>query len=517
MVASTLQIGWDEQSWQRRLIERDPQLHIHLLGIGGSGISPIAHVLLDMGIQVSGSDRQPNAITKQLAERGATIAPQQVADNLLNLPTDQRPDLVLISSAVSRENPERQAAETLGIPVVKRFDFLPVLLTGRRVIAVAGTHGKSSTTAMLVHILMRAGLGPGYIIGANLPEIGNAAAGTSPLFVIEADEYDHMFLGLQPAVAIITNVEWDHPDFYPTPASFRRAFMQFVDNVDRHGLIITCRDDEGAEQLRAYGASRGADWITYGLDAEADLQATDVQPIVGSGYHAELMHWGLPACELHLEVPGQHNIRNALAAIAAAVWCEVEINDACHALESYHGVARRFQQVGEIAGIRVIDDYAHHPTEIKASLSAARDRFPTQRIWAVFQPHTFSRTRNLLNEMAQSFDAADQVIVTDIFAAREQDDGTVSAQSIVAASPHPAIEHVGGLADSAEYLAANVQPGDVVIVLGAGDSYRIGELLLAQLSDMHTLEQEQQESQQENGQEDSQENPAKNIEEDATA
>ena len=193
------------------------------------------------------------------------------------------------------------------------------------------------------------------------------------------------------------------------------------------------------------------------------------------------------------------------------------INDACHALQSYHGVARRFQQVGEIAGVRVIDDYAHHPTEVKASLSAARDRFPTQRIWAVFQPHTFSRTRNLLNEMAQSFEAADQVIVTDIFAAREQDDGTVNAQAIVAASPHPAIEYVGGLAESAEHLAANVQPGDVVIVLGAGDSYRISELLLAQLNDMHTLEHDQQESQQENGQENSPKNTEENTEEDATA
>ena len=478
-----------EHTWQTRLIERDPELHIHLLGIGGAGLSPIAHVLLDLGIKVSGSDRQPNAMTARLADRGASIAPQQSADNLLNLPADQRPDLVLISSAVNRENPERLAAEALDIPVVKRFDFLPVLLTGRRVIAVAGTHGKSSTTAMIVHILIRAGLGPGYIIGADIPDIGNAAAGSSPYFVIEADEYDHMFLGLQPTVAIITNVEWDHPDFFPTPASFRRAFMQFVDNVDRGGLVITCRDDEGAEQLRAYGFSRGPDWITYGMDAAADLQATEVQPTATGGYQTELLHWNLPAGTLRLEVPGQHNVRNALAAIAAAVWCDVEISDACHAIQSYRGVARRFQQVGDVAGVRVIDDYAHHPTEIKATLSAARDRFPAQRIWAVFQPHTFSRTRNLLKEMAHSFSDADQVIVTDIFAAREQDDGTVSPQAIVDASPHHAITHVGGLVGSADYLAAHVQAGDVVVVLGAGDCYRISQLLLVQLQDRQSAEQ----------------------------
>ena len=493
MLDSSSHTGQGDPSWRTRLIERDPQLHIHLLGIGGSGLSPIANVLLDMGVKVSGSDRQPNAMTARLAARGATVMPQQAAENLLNLPADQQPDVVLISSAVSAENPERQAAEALGIPVVKRIDFLPALLDGRRVIAVAGTHGKSSTTAMIVHILVRAGLAPGYIIGADMPDVGNAAAGTSSYFVIEADEYDHMFLGLKPTVAVITNVEWDHPDFYTTPASFRRAFMQFVDNVDRRGLIITCRDDEGAEQLRAYGYSRGPDWITYGLDPAADLQAVDVEPVAGSGSRAQLMHWGLPTCSLELEVPGVHNVRNALAAVAAAVWCDVYIDDACHALHSYHGVARRFQQVGEADGVRIIDDYAHHPTEIMATLGAARDRFPTRRIWAVFQPHTFSRTRNLLTEMANSFAAADQVVVTDIYAAREKDDGTVKAADIVAASPHPAICHAGGLVESAEYLAERVQPGDVVVVLGAGDSYRIGELLLAHLKDKKEIEQGQQE------------------------
>lgn len=488
MEASSSRPGWDHQSWRTRLVERDPKLHIHLLGIGGAGLSPIAQVLLDMGIKVSGSDRRPNAMTERLASRGATIAPQQAAENLLDLPADQRPDVVLISSAVSAENPERKAAEALGIPVVKRIDFLPALLEGRRVIAVAGTHGKSSTTAMIVHILLRAGLAPGYIIGADLPDIGNAAAGSSPYFVIEADEYDHMFLGLRPEVAVITNVEWDHPDFYTTPASFRRAFMQFVDNVNRSGLIITCRDDEGAEQLRAYGYSRGPEWITYGFDPEAELQATEVQPIPGSGYKAEIIHWRMPACTLTLQVPGQHNVRNALAAIAAAVWCDVPLDDACHALYSYGGVARRFQKLGEVSGVQIYDDYAHHPTEINATLSAARDRFPTQRIWAIFQPHTYSRTRTLLNEMAHSFTAADEVVITDIFAAREKDDGSINAAAIAAASPHPAIRHVGGLVEAAEYVGNRVQPGDVVIVLGAGDSYRIGELLLAQLRDKRTVE-----------------------------
>lgn len=469
--------------WAARLEQRDPHLHIHLLGIGGSGMSPIAQVLLDLGVKVSGSDRQPNAMTARLAERGVNVALQQSAANLLDVAPDQRPDVVLISSAINSENPERKAAEELGIPVVKRLDFLPALLAGRRVIAVAGTAGKSTTTAMIVHILTRAGLGPGYIIGADLPKIGNAAAGTSPFFVIEADEYDHMFLGLKPTTAVITNVEWDHPDCYPTPASFRRAFMQFIENVDRRGLVISCRDDEGAEQLRAYGYTRGPDWITYGLDPTADLQANDLQPVAGGGSQVELMHWGMPAGILTLEVPGRHNVLNALAAIAAAVWCEVTIVDACNFLSDYQGAARRFQLLGEVSGVTIIDDYAHHPTKISATLNAARDRFPTRRIWAVFQPHTYSRTRSLFDEFANSFGTADQVIVTDIFAAREKDDGTVNAAALVAASPHPAIRYISGLVECAEYLADSVKPGDVVVVLGAGDSYRIGELLLAQLHD----------------------------------
>jgi UDP-N-acetylmuramate--alanine ligase len=447
-----------------------------------------------MGIQVSGSDRQPNAMTARLAAHGATVAPQQRAENLLDLPADQRPDVVLISSAINRENAERRAAEELALPVVKRIDFLPSLLAGRRVIAVAGTHGKSSTTAMIVHILIHAGLDPGYIIGAQLPGAGNATAGTSPYFVIEADEYDHMFLGLNPEVAIITSVEWDHPDFYPTPASFRRAFMKFVDQVNRRGLVISCRDDAGAEQLRAYGYTRGPDWITYGLDSTADLQAVNVNPVSGGGYQADLIHWGMPACELILEVAGQHNLRNALAAIAAAVWCDVPIAGACAALRTYRGVARRIEQIGEVNGITVIDDYAHHPTEIRVTLDAVHNRLPGRRLWAVFQPHTFSRTRALLDEIAHSFTTADEVIITDIYAAREPDDGTISAAAVVAASPHPAIRHIGGLVETAEYLVDSLLPGDVVIVLGAGDSYRIGELLLAQLNDRKSMAQSQTES-----------------------
>lgn len=467
-------------AWQTRLLERDPQLHIYLCGIGGVGLSPIATVLLQMGVRVSGSDRQANANTAHVAAAGATVFPSQTAANLLDMPADDRPDVVLISSAVAPDNPERQAAEALGLPVVKRSRFLPALLAGRRVIAVAGTHGKTTTTSMIVHILKQTGRAPGYIVGADLPLYGSAAAGDEPYFVIEADEYDHMFLGLLPNLAVITNVEWDHPDCFPTPASLRKAFMQFVDRVDRHGVVVSCRDDAGAERLRQYAYTRGPEWITYGMDAAADLQAIAPTPTPSGGYAAQVTQWGMQAGEVVLQVPGQHNVRNALAAVAVASWCDVPVADCLAALQSFRGAARRFEQKGDAGGVLVFDDYAHHPTEVRATLAAARDRFPASRIWAVFQPHTFSRTRNLLAEMAASFGDADEVIVTDIYAAREQDDGSVSSAALVAASVHPSIRHISGLDAAAAYLAAHVQPGDVVLTLGAGDGYRIGEMFLAQ-------------------------------------
>lgn len=471
-----------QSTWQQRLAECDQTLRVHLIGIGGAGLSAIAQVLVELGVQVSGSDRQTSATTALLAAQGATIFSGQNAANLTDQPAEQRPDLVLISSAVDASNPERQAAEALGIAVVKRDEFLSVLLAQRTVIAVAGTHGKSTTTAMIVKVLREAGVDTGYIIGTVLPGYGNGSAGSAPYFVIEADEYDHMFLGLRPSVEVITNVEWDHPDCYPTPSSFRRAFMQFVDLAERDGLIISCADDLGAEQVRAYGASRGPNWIVYGLAEHADMRATALQAVASSGYSADLVWWNAPIGQMALGVPGVHNVRNALAALAVASWCKVPFDQAISSLESFTGTARRFEIKGEAKGVVVIDDYAHHPTEIEATLAAARRRYPQQRIWAVFQPHTYSRTRHMLYRMGDSFENADHVIVTDIYAAREINDGTVSAAELVAASAHRSIVHIGALADVAEYLLKQVQPGDVVITLGAGDGYRVGEMVLAALS-----------------------------------
>ncbi|MCX6043878.1 MAG: UDP-N-acetylmuramate--L-alanine ligase [Chloroflexi bacterium] len=469
-----------KQAWQTRLAAQDATLHIHLLGIGGAGLSAIAQVLVEMGFRVSGSDRQLNANMQRLAALGVTIFAEQRAANLTS---DQvvSPDVILISSAISQDNTERQAAEQLAIPVVKRSEFLPVLLGNRQLIAVAGTAGKSTTTAMIVKVLREAGIEAGYIIGTELPGYGNAAAGKHAYFVLEADEYDRMFLGFSPSVAVITNIEWDHPDCYPTPASFRQAFRQFTESVQRNGAIISCADDPGAEQLRTEQQTHGPQWITYGTADQATWQAKAVTSVSGAGYQADIVWHNRPQGRLTLQVPGLHNLRNALAAIAVAGWYHLPIAAALESLQQFGGTARRFEYKGEAQGVTVIDDYAHHPAKIGATLSAARKRYPERRIWAIFQPHTYSRTKHLLQEMADSFADADQVIVTDIYAAREQDDGSVGAKDIVAASSHGKIQHVSGLTATATYLAQQVQAGDVVITMGAGDSDKIAPLLLAKL------------------------------------
>jgi UDP-N-acetylmuramate--alanine ligase len=482
-VMTETQHGTEEQaqSWQQRLTAQDPTLRLHLLGIGGAGLSAIAQVLVEMGFRVSGSDRQTNVNTDRLAAAGVLIFNKQEAENLDNLGAARRPDVVLISSAIAGVNPELQAIQAAGIPVVKRADFLPVLLANRKLIAVAGTHGKSTTTAMIVKILREAGVDAGYIIGADLPGYGNAAAGTDVAFVLEADEYDHMFLGLRPTVAVITNVEWDHPDCYPTPASFQQAFAQFIEQVVPDGLIISCSDDAGAEQLRLERPLSDTRWITYGLTRAADICALKPTMSGEQGYAADLYWWNAPKGQVRLQTPGLHNLRNALAALAGACTCDAPLQRAIESLGTFTGVGRRFEMLGEVAGVTIIDDYAHHPTEIRATLAAARSRYPQRRIWAVMQPHTFSRTRELLPQMAASFGDADEVIITDIYAAREQADPTVSAASLVAASPHANIRHIGDLQAVADYLATHVQAGDVVITMGAGTSNQIGRQLLAQV------------------------------------
>jgi UDP-N-acetylmuramate--alanine ligase len=455
-------------------------MHVHLVGIGGIGLSAIARLLHGWGYRVSGSDRQSTALTEALAAEGiATYAghrAQQVAGA----------DLVVVSSAVPADNPEVMEAQRLGIPVVKREPFLGELTAGKTTIAVAGTHGKTTTSAMIAWILLQAGLDPSFIVGGVLQNLGtNARAGNGPHFVVEADEYDRTFLGLRPDVAVITILEHDHPDCYPTFDDMRSAFAAFAGRVVPGGLLVLGGDDAEARQLATLAGSEGRRVETYGLDSPCDWLARGadaLHPTLGNHATFEIFYQDRRLGTCALQVPGRHNVLNALAALAAANAAGVEFNLAASALTRFRGTQRRFEVKGQAAGVTVVDDYAHHPTEIRATLAAARIKYPGRPIWAVFQPHTSSRTAAMLDDFAAALGEADHVLVTGIYAAREQDTLGLSGADIVGRMGNADAAYVETLNATAAVLLERVQPGDVVITLGAGDGYLIGERLLERLA-----------------------------------
>jgi UDP-N-acetylmuramate--alanine ligase len=444
--------------------------HIHLIGIGGAGLSAIATVLLEQGYTVSGSDLQDSPTRERLARLGATVHIGHAAANLGSA------DLVIVSSAVPEDNPEVEEAHRRGIPVTKRAEWLGQMMAGKRGVAVAGTHGKTTTTAMIALILRDAGLSPTFIVGGDIPQLGtNASAGQGNVFVIEADEYDRTFLGLQPEIAVVTVVEWDHPDCYPTPDSLQEAFLQFVASVPPSGLVIGCGDEPGVQTLR-----RAVPITTYGLEEGNDWHASNLQPNAHGGYDFTVSS-DLVSFNASTALPGTHNVKNALAALVVADRLGVPFPQAIDTLIHFTGVSRRFEIKGQAREVLVVDDYAHHPTEIRATLSAARARYPQRTIWAVFQPHTYSRTRALLDDFAAAFSDAHHVVVVDIFPAREVDNGSISSRDIVERMEHPDSRHIGALADAAGFLIGQLRPGDVLITLGAGDGYRVGETVIGAL------------------------------------
>jgi UDP-N-acetylmuramate--alanine ligase len=449
--------------------------HIHLVGIGGAGLSAIACVLLERGYQVTGSDLAAGAAA-QVRDRGARVYVGHRREHVTGA------DLVLVSSAVPSDNPEIQAARALGIPVVKRAEFLGWLTAGRATIAVAGTHGKTTTTAMIALLLTLAGRDPSYIIGGVLPNLqGNAHAGAGQHFVIEADEYDRTFLGLRPTIAVITTVEWDHVDCYPEPQDCCNAFMEFASGIHDDGVLVACNDDAVVRSISDAHEKRGRAVLRYGLAQAGDWQANSVRPNTVGGSDFVAVRRGEALGSVSLRIPGHHNVANALAALAVADQVGVSFAEAASALGAYSGVGRRFELKGEVAGISIVDDYAHHPTEVRATLAAARQRFPGRAIWAVFQPHTFSRTKALLDDLGMAFADADHVIVTDIYAARERDTLGMASVQLVDRMRHADARYIGGLRDTADFLIQYLRPGDVLITMGAGDDYRVGESVLASL------------------------------------
>ncbi len=447
----------------------------HFIGIGGTGISAIARVLLERGETVTGSDRQDSPLAEMLRQVGVRIAIGHAAENVNGA------ERVIRSSAVPDDNVEVQAARAKGIPVLKRADFLQDLLSEQDTIAIAGSHGKTTTTGMVAWMLSALDQDPGYIIGSVAPNLGgNAAAGAGRYFVIEADEYDYMFHGLHPALALVTNVEHDHPDFFKTPQDFVAAFQGFVDRVKDDGALIVCVDDPGAASLGEYARSRGIRVVSYGFTAGAEYSAVGLE--AGErGFNASVVKGQAELAQLHLQVPGAHNAQNALGALVVADQLGLNVAKAALALDSFQGTGRRFELRGAAAGVLVVDDYAHHPTEIRAVLAAARSQFPERRVWAVWQPHTYSRTLTLLDDFGAAFGDAGRVVVLPVYAAREQAPDGFEYDQVLHAVQH---EHVHGMADfddALQLFADELDEGDLVLIMSAGDAIHLSERLFAQL------------------------------------
>jgi UDP-N-acetylmuramate--alanine ligase len=451
--------------------------HAHFVGIGGSGLSAIAKVLAESGWTVSGCDLQSSAAMDELAQHGIKVYQGHDVSHLSGV------DMLIVSSAVPGDSAEVLAAQQAGIDVRKRSGFLHEFLADSTVVAVAGTHGKTTTSGLIAFLLDRAGRDPSFVVGGTLADYGtNARRGQSALFVVEADEYDRMFLGLNPAVAVVTNVEHDHPDCYPTPQSMQEAFQEFVDGIVPGGWFLAYADDPGSAALARYAQDKGVRTSQYGNGNGAEWKADLAQPN-GAGGNDFLVVRGSETLGLaRNRLPGLHNVANSLAALAAVMHLGVEFNTARNALAEFRGVGRRFEVKGVVGGVTVIDDYAHHPTEIRATLAAARRRYPGSDIWAMFQPHTFSRTRALLADFAGSFQDADHVVVTDIFRSRERDDPSINAGDIVKRMNHADARHVPTLDDAADYLAQNLREGAVLITLGAGDGDLVGTKVLQRLN-----------------------------------
>ena len=459
--------------------------HVHLIGIGGSGMSAIARVLLESGYTVSGSDRHLSVFANELAQSGARVYEGHRAEQVAGA------DIVVRSSAIGDDNPEVQASRAAGIPVVKRAEFLGQLFSGKSTLAIAGTHGKTTTTAMAAWVFHCLHLDPSYIIGGVAKNLSrNAHAGRGKHWIIEADEYDRMFLGLAPDWILVLHLEHDHPDCFPTMNDYRQAFYDFIQRLQPGGGLITCQDHIETAGLVWHVPQDRQAW-TYGLSNEADYfsQDTSSNSRGGMDFTVWTRERGGKAQELaavELQVPGLHNVRNALAVLALVHRLDLPVKPAAQALAEFSGTGRRFELLGEANGITIYSDYAHHPTEIRATLAAARLRHPQRRLWAVWQPHTYSRTQALFDAFIRSFDQADRVLVTEIYAAREVDTG-FSAARIVAEMHRPDTWFAPSLEDAVLFLEDALQPGDVVLILSAGDADQIGIKLLDEL---HSGEEE---------------------------
>ncbi len=434
---------------------------IHFVGIGGIGMSGLAEILNGAGLTVTGCDLKRSAATDLLASRGIAVTLGHDASHVAGS------DLVVITSAVKGEHPEVDAARMQGIRIMKRSEVLGAIVNEKRSIGVAGTHGKTTTSAMISMVLEDAGLDPTVLVGGMIRNLGtNAKRGASDLLVVEADEYDRTYHHLHPEIAVVTNIEADHLEYYKTFENILEAFRIFVGGVKRDGLVIGCADDEHVARLLRHAEQRR---VGYGLSEEADLRAVNLE-FNERGSTFEVPGVGF----FKLFIPGEHNVRNALAAIAVGRELGLSGDAMASGLAKFLGVDRRFQILGTYQGAVVVDDYAHHPTEIRATLQAARAGYPDRRVVALFQPHLYSRTRDFAQEFGEALLVADVPIVTPIYAAREHPEEGVSARLI-----SDAVEGVEFLdrshAQIINEMRRRLRPNDIFIVMGAGDVHEIAE------------------------------------------
>ena len=449
--------------------------NVHLLGIGGVGVSAVARLLLDHGLKVSGTDAKDLPVLDELRARGARVHVGYAAENL----TDA--DTVIISSIIKPGNPEYDAALERGLRILHRSEGLAAAMAGHHAVTVAGTHGKTTTTALTAHMLRSAGARPSFAVGANIASLGvNAELGEGSIFVAEADESDGSFLNYEPNVVLVTNIEADHLDHYGTAEAVHQAFVDFARLLPEDGLLICCADDPGAAALaRQMRRERPELRVqTYGFSDAADRRLSEAHA-EGNRFVATV-EWGSgESKELNLGIPGEHNLLNATAALAVGLHVGLDVDQALEALASFSGAARRFEFKGEVASIRVFDDYAHHPTEVAAALRAGRAVADEGELHVVFQPHLFSRTHEFYRQFAQALSLADSVSVLDIYAARENPIDGVTSELISdrVAVPSAVVDNEQAISRVVESAA----PGDVIMTIGAGDVTYLGPRIVQAL------------------------------------
>jgi len=452
---------------------------IHFVGIGGIGMSGIAEVLLNLGYRISGSDLKSSAVTRRLAALGATIFEGHAAANVAGA------DVVVTSSAISVDNPEVAEARRLHVPVIQRAEMLAELMRLKYGIAIAGMHGKTTTTSMVAAVLAAGGLDPTVVVGGRVDAMGsNARLGKSQYLVAEADESDRSFLKLSPILSVVTNIDREHMDCYRDMRDVRRTFLEFMERVPFYGMVVGCNDDAALRRLlprvhrrvTTYGTSRGSDFL---IRMEASVASGEHGPL--SCFQVTYKEKNLGEFTLH--VPGVHNVLNATAAIAVGIALDISAEQIRSALDGFRGVDRRFQLKGKAAGVSVIDDYGHHPTEIRATLAAAR-QCGFRRVHVIFQPHRFTRTRDLMDEFTTAFADADTLCVLDIYPASEKPIEGITAEALarrIAGAGKRTVAYAPSFSDAVASVAALARVGDMVLTLGAGSVSQLGPMMLERL------------------------------------